>query len=117
MSTQPCYVAWIDTVILEDKDLAQLDPYHKGLLRMIQTLSESTAKPAVELLLGCLPAQVYLHQKMLSLYITILHRLATPEHEVIVKQLTIKDLTSYSWTVQLWVTLDKYNLPQSLVNM
>lgn len=110
----PALLYGLESMVLEDKDITKLDMYHRSLLRMIQSLPDSTAKPAIYLLLGCLPAQALLHQKMLSLYVSILHRPGTPEYEIIVRQLTIKDLSSSSWTAQLRLVLHKYNLPPAL---
>jgi hypothetical protein len=110
----PAVLYGLEAVKLEASDLKCLDRYHRDLLRQLQSLPDSTAKPAIYLLLGCLPMQALLHQNMLNLYITILHRPGSPEYEVMTRQLALKDLSSNSWTVQLRTVLFKYNLPLAL---
>ena len=110
----PALMYGLESLRLEDKEVTLIDNYHRGLLRMLQTLPESTAKPSIYLLLGCLPAQALLHCKMLNLFMTILHRPSTPEFDIITRQLTIKDLSSKSWTVHIRLLLHQYNLPPAL---
>ena len=110
----PVILYGLEALVLEEQDMQQLDQYHRRLLRQLQSLLDSTAKPAIYLLMGCLPMRAYLHQNILSLFCTVLHRPGSPEYEIIVRQLTIKDLNSHSWTVQLRKILHKYNLPMAL---
>ena len=110
----PAVLYGLETLTLQDSDISSLDQYHRGLLRQLQSLPESTAKPAIHLLLGCLPLQALIHQKILNLYNSILHRPGTPEYQIILRQLTIKDLSSHSWTVQLRKVLHQYSLPLAL---
>jgi hypothetical protein len=63
------------------------------------------------LLLGILPLSAQFHIKVLTLYINILHRPGSAEHEVILRQLAMKTTSSNSWTTQLRKILHKYQLP------
>ena len=102
-------------MVLDASDLGDIDKYHRNLMRMIQTLPESTAKPAIYLLTGTLPAQADIHKKMMNLFMAILHRPGTPEYHVVRRQLALKTLESNSWTVQIRKLLHKYRLPPALV--
>jgi len=44
----------------------------------------------------------------------IIHRPGSPKYEILVRQLTVRDLTSNSWTVHILLILHRYNLPSAL---
>ena len=104
----------LEAICMADKDLEEIEAYYRNLLRMMQFLPNSTAKPAIYLLMGCLPAEGLIHRKMLTLLMSILSRPGTPEHDVMIRQLCTKDLSSNSWTVQARLALDRYGLPPAL---
>ena len=110
----PAMLYGLEALVLEESDCSKLDTYQRGLLRQIQGLPDSTAKPAIYLLLGSLPSQAMLHQKTLTLFIAILNRPGTPEQQIITRQLLMKDSTSSSWTSKLRLILFKYHLPMAL---
>ena len=115
MIPHPATMYGLEALVLDATCIKELDSYHRSLLRMIQTLTESTAKPAIYLLTGTLPAQAEVHKKILNLFMTILHRPGTPEYQVITRQLAVKQLDSNSWTTQLRKLLHTYKLPPALV--
>ena len=110
----PAAMYGLEALVLNDANEKELDNFHRGLLRQLQSLPESTARPLIHMLTGTIPLQATLHQNMLTLFNTILHRPTTPEYDIIIRQLTIKDSSSHSWTVKLKHVLFKYSLPPAL---
>ena len=110
----PAMTYGIESLRLTSKELDEMEKYYRSLLRMLQALPTSTARPAIYLLMGNLPSTAIIHRKMLTLFMSIIHRDNTPEAEVIYRQLTIKDLESHSWTVQIRELLHQYGLPPAL---
>ena len=110
----PCLTYGLEAMVMEDKNYEVLDKYHRGLLRQLQGLPDSTATPAIYLLLGSLPCQAIIHQKILTLFISILHRDGTPEYAIMHRQLAMKTTSSSSWTAKLRLILHQYNLPLAL---
>jgi hypothetical protein len=110
----PALMYGLEALRLTDNEIAEIEKYYRGLLRMLQTLPESTGKPSIYLLIGSLPAEALLDRKILTLFGSILHRRGTPEFEVIIRQLLCKSLNSNSWTVKVRLLLDKYMLPNAL---
>jgi hypothetical protein len=116
MSTyvDPVVLYGLESLCIKESDLEALEKSHISLLRQLQSLPNSTAIPAIYLLLGILPIRAQIHIKILSLYISILHRPSSVEYDVIQRQLAIKDTSSSSWTSQLRQVLHMYKLPSSL---
>ena len=110
---EPCILYGLETLCLTEKNLGEIDKVHKNMLRQLQSLPRSTATPAVYLLVGAMPLRATIHQRMLNLYITILHREGTPEYQILQRQLAMKTSTSNSWTVKLREVLQMYNLPSA----
>jgi hypothetical protein len=107
----PILTYGLESLILCESDYSRLEQFYKSALRRIQHFPESTALPAIYLLLGCIPLKGQIHLKMLSLFGAILRRPGSIEYDVIRRQLAIKDLTSNSWTTQIRKILALYNLP------
>jgi hypothetical protein len=110
----PAVLYGLEALCMSDSDLAALDKFQRSLLRQIQSLPDSTAIPAIYLLLGILPLRAQVHQKILSLYNSILQRPNSVEYAVIQRQLAMKNTSSSSWTSQLRRTLHMYQLPTPL---
>lgn len=110
----PAVLYGLESLLLEEADLAELDIAHRCLLRHIQGLPRSTAGTAIYLLLGELPMRALLHRNILNLFVTILHKKGSAECDIIMRQLAMKDSTSSSWTTQLRAILHKYQLPSAL---
>ena len=77
--------------MVEDRELDLLDKFQRGRLRQLQSLPESIVIPAIYMLLSIILLQAQIHQKILSLFKNILHRPASSEYEVLMRQLAMKD--------------------------
>jgi len=110
----PAVLYGLESLCMSTIDLKELDKSQRLLLHQIQPLPDSTAIRAIYLLPGMLPHTVQVHQKILSLYNTIIHRPASIEHEVMTRQLAMKDTSSNSWTSQLRKILFQYHLPSPI---
>ena len=102
----------LEATKLTTKDTEQLEVYHRGLLKDIQSLPKHTASEAVYLLLGTLPTTAVIHTSMMGLAGSIA-RLSPdhPLHQLAIRQLLIKNDSSKSWFVGLRKVADKYNIP------
>ena len=110
----PAVLYGLEALCLAEDDLKALDRYQRQLLRQIQGLPDSTAIPAVYLLLGILPLRAQVHKKILTLYCSIMRKPTTTECEVLCRQLAMKNTSSYSWTSQLRRVLYMYKLPSPI---
>lgn len=108
---EPAILYGLEALVVKEKDMSALDKSHRALLRQIQSLPDSTANSAIYLLVGCPPLRAKLHRKMLTLFITILHRRDSPEHQIISRQIAMKTTASNSWITQLRFILHQYSLP------
>ena len=109
----PVLLHGLDSVIPRETDYKTLEKYYRGLLRQIQHLPQSTAKPAIYLLLGCVPAEAQLHRRILTLFRNLVASDGTKEQEIIKRQLAMKDLDSRSFVVQIRLLLKMYALPSA----
>ena len=107
----PVMLHSLEALILKNGELELLEIQFRKMLRCLQHLPESTALPAVYLLLGCLPIQAQYEQRKLGFFNRCLLRENSVEQEVMKRQLSMKDLDSHSWTVDLRLLLHKYELP------
>ena len=110
----PAMTYGLEALRLATSDIEEVERFYRSLLRMLQYLPSSTAIPAIYLLIGCAPAEAILHRKILTLFITVASRPGTPEHSILTRQLAIKDLNSHSWTTQVRLILQQYQLPPAL---
>ena len=94
---KPILMSGLDALCLEEKDYELLKSHHLKLLRSIQHLPTSTAKPALYLLSGSLPLEATHHQQVISLYGRIVRRYNSIERELALRQLAMKDINSNSW--------------------
>ena len=109
----PAVYYGLEAMTLSEADYQELDKSQRTLLHEIQGLPDSTAIPAVYLLLGVLPMSAQVHIKILSVYNSIIHRPKT-EFDIIMRQLAIKDSSSHSWTSELRRVLYTYQLPSPM---
>ena len=107
---RPILMSGLDALCLGENDYDLLESYHLKLLRCIQHLPTSTAKPALYLLPGSLPLEAIHHQQVLSLYGRIIRRYNSIERELALRQLAMKDITSNSWFTMVRIILIKYDL-------
>ena len=115
----PTLLYGLEALILDSNDIADLEKYHRACLRQIQHLPKSTASAAVYLLIGIPPIEALLDIKILSTYrdIADVNHASPPAvhiHEIITRQVALKETTSYSWVIQLKKTIRKY---QNLMNV
>ncbi len=102
-----------EALLLSHAEINKLEDYYRSTLKRLQHLPNSTATPAVYLLLGALPIQAQIHRKALILLNNILLREGSVEREVVQRQLAVKTEKSNSWTVYVRQLLAKYNLPSA----
>jgi hypothetical protein len=107
----PTILYGLEALKLSDSDIVRLEKNLQSYLRQIQHLPTSTARPALYLLSGCLPAEAQYHIKVLTFFNGILLRPGTVEYQVITRQLLLKDMNANSWTVMVKQILAKYGLP------
>lgn len=94
-----------------DKDA--LDLYHRSTLKHLQHLPAGTATVAIYLILGLLPASITLARNILTLYVNMIRDTASLEHQIVQRQLSVKDNNSKSWIIVVKDLLLHYNLPSA----
>ena len=113
----PVLLYGLEAVILSTSEVELLENFYRGLLRRVQSLPESCAKEAVYLLLGAVPVQTLIHQRVLCLLGSIsrmgpdesLHRLATRQLGLSVKP---------SWFAYVTDICNEYNMDaNTILNM
>ena len=98
----PTLLSGLEACVLKKHELNSLDRYHKKLQRMIQGLPESTATPAIYLLLGTVPLAATLHGRILSLYGNITRLVYNhPLRQLALRQIGMADSRPLSWFKQL----------------
>jgi hypothetical protein len=114
----PLLLYGLETLVMSDKDILELDMFHRRNLRYIMHLPVSTATPALYLLSGCAPVEALIHIRVLTLFRNIAdcnEDLAPAAfiHKLIGRQIAIKESTSSSWAVLVRKILHKYHLPDA----
>ena len=112
----PTLLYGLEVLVLSKPELATLEAYHRKNIRYIQHLPQSTATPAIYLLLGSLPIEAQLHIKTLSLFRTIVAAESNIPpaiyiQNLIIRQLATKQPESSSWINLIKTVLRKYSLP------
>ena len=112
----PTLIYGLETLTLNPNEIKNLSTYHRKNLRYIQHLPQSTALPAVFLLLGAAPIENLLHIRALTLFRNIIAAESnTPPaiyiRDLITRQAAVKDSTSSSWTTTIKKILQTYELP------
>ena len=87
----------LEACVLTATQIQKLELYFRKLLRQVQSLPESTAKPAVYMLIGILPLEATLHIRVLSLFgaisrLSLQHSL----RQLAIRQLALQE-TPGSW--------------------
>ena len=101
----------LEAMMLPDSDIQSLETFYRTTLRQLQHLPKNTAKPAIYLLIGALPAEGHLHLRVLSLFMRILNQTTSAEYQIVKRQLIMKDITSHSWVITVRKVLFQYKLP------
>ena len=101
----------LEATVLLKKDLAILDSFYKKLLRQVQGLPEATASEAIYLLIGTIPIEAVLHNRILSLFGSIT-RLKHSEAlwQLTQRQLSLRADKRGSWFAQLAEIGSTYNI-------
>jgi len=82
-------------------------------MRRLLHLPPCTATSGLYLVLGLLPIDAVLARNTLTLFANIIRYPGTVEYQVIVRQLSVKDPSSHSWTTIVKSLLALYDLPSS----
>ena len=88
-----------------------MEQMQRSMLRRIQSLPNCTAITALYCLSGIRPLEQELDLRRLSLLANVLYTDGTPEQDIAIRQISVKDSNSYSWFVLCNKLLHKYNLP------
>ena len=108
----------LESITLTKRDVDSLELYQRSLFRQLQSLPDRCANIPVYTLLGAKPMQIVLDIKVLTFFGNMIRQKDTFEHQIICRQLAIKEESSASFTITIRKTLQKYNLPDAyqLVN-
>ena len=101
----------LEAMILKPKHYQMLEMYHRTTLRQLLSLPERTAIAASYLLMGILPIEGLLDIKQLTLFGTIANKPDSILHQIALRQLATKTLTSNSWFINIMKRCHKYGLP------
>ena len=106
----------LEALVLQKPDIEQLEVYHRKNLRYIQHLPQSTATPAIHLLIGIPPVEALINIRALTLFYNIVVSTSTSPpatyiRNLVKRQLAIKDLASSSWASHIKRLLHVYDLP------
>ena len=103
----------LESVRLAKKDIDSLEKYQRGLLKQLQSLPDRCATIPVYTLLGAKPIQVVLDIRALSFFGNMIRQKDSIEHQIIRRQLAVKDEDSKSFTITIRKILQKYDLPSA----
>ena len=101
----------LECLTLTTREIEPMETYYRNLLRQIQHLPPTTANPAVYMLVGALPVEALIHQKVLCMFGAITRRDESLEYEIMERQLGMKDRSSSSWAIHVKKLLARYELP------
>ena len=102
------------SILISKNDVKNLETYQRSLLRQLQSLSDRCANIPVYTLLGAKPMEIVLDIKALSFFGNMVRRKESLEHQIICRQLAVKDETSSSFTITIRKTLQKLQPPRCL---
>ncbi|KAK3101457.1 hypothetical protein FSP39_003722 [Pinctada imbricata] len=103
----------LECVKLTGKDIEAMDKFQRGLLRQLQSLPDRCANIPVYSLVGAKPISVVLDIKVLNFFMSLARQTDSKEHQIIRRQLAVKDENSASFTITVRKTLQKYQLPDA----
>ena len=108
----PVLVYGLEVLLPRKVLMERLNRIHKKFLKMILSLPETVADPAVYVLSGAAPIECVIHKRALTLYGNIC-RLSedTVEKQLARRQLSVKGYRGSSWFVEIRKLLLKYGLP------
>jgi hypothetical protein len=109
----PRLVYGLDVIPITSRQLEDLEIFQRSNLKRIQHLPPGTPNAAVLLLVGTLPIEAVIDQKVLSLYTNMCRLEDSRERCILQRQLAVKDMSSCSFTTRVKVVLHKYGLPSA----
>ena len=114
----PTLLYGLEAIVLGKTEMELLEAYHRKNLRYIQHLPQSTAIPAIHLLSGILPVEAFVDSRSLGLArdISAADSNSPPiiyMHDLLARQLAMKDANSSSWASHIRKLLLKYSLPSA----
>jgi hypothetical protein len=110
----PALLHGLEALCITEKDYTQIENFYRENIKCYQHLPSSTANAASYLLVGATPVTGQLHKRILTFFVNMLRREDSTERYVLQRQLSMKDLDSHSWTVQVRNLLKMYQLPAAL---
>ena len=115
MHVLPRVLYGLEATILKKKHLSELESFHRGILRDLQSLQTRCSTSAIHLLSGQLPIEAILDTRMA----TLLHMVgcdntSTLAH-IALHQLSSNTTSSRSWFVYCTQRLSRYNLDPLLI--
>ena len=99
----------LDAVVLNRKQIEELNAFHKNLLRTVQGLPKSTASESIYLLSGTLPIQAELDIRTLSLFGAICRSDNSTIRQLATRQLGINN--RHSWFNHIQGLCSRYDIP------
>ena len=109
----PRMLSGLESSMITTAEMTELEKFHRATLRCFQHLPERTAKAAIYLLIGSLPIEAILDVRYLSLFGSIVRCHSSKVHEVMKRQIIMKDLKDADWFSYVRRLLIKYNLPSA----
>ena len=105
---QPRMLYGLEAIDINAPNLERLEVAHRSLIRNIQSLPRRTASASLYILSGILPIEAITDKKRLTLIPSLAKNPTV--HDLIFRQIAVKEVTSRSWTVQTQAKLRKYDL-------
>ena len=103
----PCLIFNMEVLILTQSQIVTLEKFHRATLRSIQSLPERTSSALAYLLLGALPVGAVIHSHAGK----ILHQSDSLLFKLGLRQLSVKNISSKSWSVYAAKIAGRYDLP------
>jgi hypothetical protein len=111
-----CYViprllCGLDVIQLSAIDVKNLNVYFNKPVKQIQHLPERTANAGVLLLIGQIPIEGQIHERMLCTFRNVIANTNSVEQNIAYRQLAIKSNDSKSWFIKIVQITQIYDLP------
>ena len=111
----PILTYGLEVLLPSQGSVKKIEQFQKQLLKRILSVPQNTPDAAVYILSGLIPVQEQIEWKALTLFNNICRQDSTSvEHQIAIRQLTVKDSDSASWFIGLRDILYKYELPSPL---
>lgn len=110
----PILVYGLEVVLPRKVLLDKLERFLRKMLKLIFSLPDTVAEPAVYVLSGLIPVEGVIHTRALSLFGNICRLpVDSVEQRLARRQLSVKNPNSNSWFICIKRLLIKYDLPQA----